>query len=1049
MRGSQFFCGIVVLLGLSAASAAQAQPVVTSPSSGQIFRAGPDFASDVLQDSWDFSNVEDISPNPDEFYNWSTSPAGAWKANGTGQTFVNPAAGRFSAQGAGDAQLMLLARPDATALNPGRTGARFPIDTARYRKLAIKMRVSNAPSGQQLVAYWFHDGYTAPNYLNRGGGLVFPGSIPSGTSEQVYVFDLSQAGSGGSLLIPACGGSGCTGTPAPWGNEALVRGLRIDPISSPTLQGVEIDWVRLTASNTNASAALMNVNLSSCSAFNSLAVTDAAGVTYTVTDSSGNNNQRTFNYGVLPPGNYTLRVACGNGTSSGTPFTINAPPAVTVIDPDETGAPDTDYAALNRGDRWDFEQATDVARIGNVSVTQGACQAGGCGLIPSDRPGAAPGSLMLRASSAGVVGDPSLEFLNGAIPPLSGRRHEYLTFSLRVLRPYDLGVGSMARIMWGSQTYADGTSITESQDMRVWPGFNTYTIDLASLTAANGGIETECLPNCPTTPWPTRSLRFFRIDPHEFGDQPTAFDIDDVSLTAPDEVALGQQFAVRYAFTDADSAGSSYVARIFAETYPQHTGRTLLATLNGVVPNSVLTYNFAPAGSPTFPPGRYSIYVEVTETRAGVQQVSGAYSTGPIVVYSNSDSNPQLSVSSPAPNQMVPFPFTLTGCAYDAGNTAGVNMDEIAVYAVAGDGVVNTAPGTVRALGFGSGTGTLQYAPLTGTQVPCASISDASSPYYPSGFRITDAGLEQGPWRLKVFARSTITGKLTGLGDIPIQVTQLTLAPQNFQATVNGNVVTVSFDAPAGGPPVGGYAIDAAFNPSFNPAAFTVVVPSAGSYSGSIANGTYYLRIRSLAPNGAPGMASDTRTVSVGSAPTTPPGAPTLRLTQSSNPVSLAWSPGSGGTPTNYTIYAGTSPGASNLAVASMGMSQSISAMAPVGVTIYVRVVASNAAGSATSNEVAFAVSAPAAPGAPTLSPASVNGGVVSLTWAPPASGGAPTGYVVLARLPGSPAVIASLPVGGTSVSASAPPGTYVVSIQAVNGAGTSPESNQITVVVP
>ena len=136
---------------------------------------------------------------------------------------------------------------------------------------------------------------------------------------------------------------------------------------------------------------------------------------------------------------------------------------------------------------------------------------------------------------------------------------------------------------------------------------------------------------------------------------------------------------------------------------------------------------------------------------------------------------------------------------------------------------------------------------------------------------------------------------------------------------------------------------------------------------------------RSLAPNGAPGMASDTRTVSVGSTPPTSPGAPTLRLTQSSNPVSLAWSPGSGGTPTNYTIYAGTSPGASNLAVASMGMSQSISAMAPVGVTIYVRVVASNAAGSATSNEVAFAVTAPAAPGAPTLSPASVNGGVVSL----------------------------------------------------------------------
>ena len=61
--------------------------------------------------------------------------------------------------------------------------------------------------------------------------------------------------------------------------------------------------------------------------------------------------------------------------------------------------------------------------------------------------------------------------------------------------------------------------MTQTQDMRVWPGFNQYTIDLASLTAANGGIEHEC-PTCPTTPWPSRSIRFFRIDPHEFGDTP-------------------------------------------------------------------------------------------------------------------------------------------------------------------------------------------------------------------------------------------------------------------------------------------------------------------------------------------------------------------------------------------------------------------------------------------------------------------------------------------------------------------------------------------------
>ncbi|MEZ5286820.1 MAG: fibronectin type III domain-containing protein [Vicinamibacterales bacterium] len=1039
--------------------AAQAQPVITSPASGQAFRAGPDYATDILQDPWDFSNVEDVSPNPDEFGGWATSPANAWYANGTGPQFVNTGAGRFVGQAAGDNQLMLLHRGDAIGLNPGRTGLTAPIDTARYRKMAVKMRVTGAPANQVLVAYWYHDAYAATNYLNRAGGIIVPTPIPAGTSEQVYVFDLSQAGSGGSQLVPACGGGGaCSGVPAPWANEPFVRGFRLDPASSFAAQGIEIDWVRLTSSNGQSGAAMMSVNLNSCSAFTSLTVTDANGVAYSVTDSTGTNAQRSFNYGILPPGTYSLRAVCANGTSAPTTFRVNALPSVTVIDPDVTGSPASDYAALNRGgDRWDFEQATDLAFSANVSVSGGVCAGGGCGFVPSDRPGAAPGSRMLRASSVGSnpsqLGDPALEFLNGAIPPLSGRRHEYLTFSLRIHRPYDVAVGSVARVLWGSQSFADGSVITHTQDMRVWPGFQTYTLDLASLTAANGGIETECAPSCPTTPWPTRSIRFFRIDPHEFGDAPTGFDLDDVSLTAPDEVALGQQFAVRYRFTDTDSAGSAYTARVYIETYPQRTGRALLGTMNNVSPNTTLTYQFNPQTS-AVPPGRFSIFVEVTESQSGVQQASGAYATGPIVVYSPTGTSPQVSVSSPTAGQLVGFPFTISGCAFDQGaNTGGINMDDVAVYAVAGSGVSGVAPGTTLALGFGNGTGTLQYGPLTGGAVACGSIGNPGSPYYGSGFRVTDVGLQQGPWTLKVFGRSTLTGNLTALSDLPVTVTQAAMAPQNFQASANGNTVTISFQAPSGGVAIGGYAVDGALNPGFNPASFTVIVGAAGTYSGALGNGTWYLRVRSLASNGAPGLASETRQVTTGPPIPDPPTAPTLVKTQTSaNPVTLNWSPGSGGTPTSYTVYAGTSPGASNLAVAPMGLATSVTAAAPVGVPVYVRVVATNAAGSATSNEVVFTVGAAVAPGPPTLSPASVAGSTVTLSWAPPADGGSgpsPSSYTVYARLPGSATVVATLPVNGTSISVPAAAGTYVVSVVAHGAGGTSAESNQVTVVVP
>ena len=77
------------VLAAGVASSASAQPSITSPAIGQVFKAGPDYATDVLQDPWDFSNHADISPNPDEFGGWATSPANLWNANGTGPTFIN------------------------------------------------------------------------------------------------------------------------------------------------------------------------------------------------------------------------------------------------------------------------------------------------------------------------------------------------------------------------------------------------------------------------------------------------------------------------------------------------------------------------------------------------------------------------------------------------------------------------------------------------------------------------------------------------------------------------------------------------------------------------------------------------------------------------------------------------------------------------------------------------------------------------------------------------------------------------------------------------
>ena len=90
------------------------------------------------------------------------------------------------------------------------------------------------------------------------------------------------------------------------------------------------------------------------------------------------------------------------------------------------------------------------------------------------------------------------------------------------------------------------------------------------------------------------------------------------------------------------------------------------------------------------------------------------------------------------------------------------------------------------------------------------------------------------------------------------------------------------------------------------------------------------------------------------------------------------------------------------------------------------------------------------APGAPTSFVVTVTGNALSMTWGLPASGGAPTGYTLLARLvPGGP-IVHSLPLGNvTSFGINAPNGVFYLSVVATNASGPGPESGVVPVTVP
>jgi hypothetical protein len=92
-----------------------------------------------------------------------------------------------------------------------------------------------------------------------------------------------------------------------------------------------------------------------------------------------------------------------------------------------------------------------------------------------------------------------------------------------------------------------------------------------------------------------------------------------------------------------------------------------------------------------------------------------------------------------------------------------------------------------------------------------------------------------------------------------------------------------------------------------------------------------------------------------------------------------------------------------------------------------------------------------AAPGVPQAFTQSVSGSLVTLSWAPPVSGGPVTRYLIEATIADG-TVVASLDTGNDTTTFShpnTPSGQYFVTVRAGNAAGFGPPSSSVTVTVP
>lgn len=180
--------------------------------------------------------------------------------------------------------------------------------------------------------------------------------------------------------------------------------------------------------------------------------------------------------------------------------------------------------------------------------------------------------------------------------------------------------------------------------------------------------------------------------------------------------------------------------------------------------------------------------------------------------------------------------------------------------------------------------------------------------------------------------------------------------------------------------------------------------------------------------------------------------APRLTGGASGNTVSFAWTPAAvPGPVSGWRLEASVASYGPVVATIDTLNTSLVVPGVPAG-TYFVRVRPLNGATAGPiSNEVAVTVggACTAAPSPPTGLSASAAGSTLSASWVAPAAGCAPTAYVIRGGTAPGATDVGAVNVGlATSVAANLPPGTYYLTVIALNGAAASAPSSEVAVAV-
>jgi predicted phage tail protein len=307
-----------------------------------------------------------------------------------------------------------------------------------------------------------------------------------------------------------------------------------------------------------------------------------------------------------------------------------------------------------------------------------------------------------------------------------------------------------------------------------------------------------------------------------------------------------------------------------------------------------------------------------------------------------------------------------------------------------------------------------------------------------TGSPITVAGLTNGTtYTFTVQANNDVGSSAASAPSNAVTPAAAPGTPLNFAVSTSGLSIRGTWTSTGGAPTA--HTLQVATSAAFSSVIFSSPLGAASSFSldappGTV--GTFFFRV--IATNAFGSSAPTGAVAAVLPGPITPPGSPVLQnAVVTGNNVTLNWVLGSGGAPSSFLLLVGSSPGASNVGAFPIGTSTTISSSAPNG-TYFARVQASNASGTATSNEISFTVGTPCiAPTPPTSPSVSRAGNIITVSWGAPATGSGPF-------------TLGTFPAGSmTTASSAVPAGSYFLRVRAANACGVSSNSVEVSVVVP